>query len=36
MLRPIKTGEGFDGYQLREEAATDFTGLVDKFLHGHS
>jgi DNA-binding transcriptional ArsR family regulator len=36
LLRPMQTGDGFNGYQLREEAATDFAELVDKFLRGPS
>jgi DNA-binding transcriptional ArsR family regulator len=35
LVRPVQTGvSGFNAYQLREEAATDLTELVDKFLRG--
>lgn len=31
-LRPVQTGTGFSGLQLREEAATDLSELVERFL----
>jgi DNA-binding transcriptional ArsR family regulator len=32
LLRPMQSGAGFYSYQLRQEAATDLTELVDRFL----
>jgi DNA-binding transcriptional ArsR family regulator len=32
LLRPMQSGTGFSSYQLREEAATDLSELVQKFL----
>jgi DNA-binding transcriptional ArsR family regulator len=36
LVRPMQTGAGFNAYQLREEAATDLSEMVDKFLRGPS
>lgn len=32
LLRPMQSGSGFNGFQLREEAVTDLAELVEKFL----
>jgi DNA-binding transcriptional ArsR family regulator len=36
LVRPMQTGAGFNAYQLREEAATDLSEMVEKFLRGPS